>query len=177
MVPKYQSLTHHNHQDACYVQMPRLHTGQQNENPQDGGTLSCPSSLQGPEELRMDHLGASGRPCDRPMHTVGPPETHDEVSSLFRPVILNLGYTLKPQANISAPWGGNQTSEFFIYLFFFNFPRDSTVQPTLRKLAGCSGSQSEVPGPVALISPGNQLEMQIVRPAPGFLDQTLGRAG
>lgn len=29
---------------------------------------------------------------------------------------------------------------------------DSNVQPKLRKLAGCSGSQSEVPGPAALIT-------------------------
>lgn len=153
--------------------MPQLHTGQQNENPQDGGTLSCLSFLHGPEELRMYHLGASGRPCDRPMHTVGPPETYDEVSSLFRLVILYLGYTLKPPGQLyQHPGMGIRYRNFF-----FNFPRDSNVQPKLRKLAGCSGSQSEVPGPAALIPPGNLLEMQTVRPAPDFLDQTLGRAG
>ena len=132
-----------------------------------------PLLLHGPGELRKYHPTVSRRPWDRPAHAVGPPETCDEVSSLFRPVILYLGYTLKSPGQLHQyPLGGTQTSGLFL-----SSQGNSNVQPKLITVARSSGSQSGVPGPAALALPGNLLEMQIVRPALDLPNQTLWREG
>lgn len=79
---------------ACLFSSDVLATSRPTESESPGRRdPQLPVLLHGPRELRKYHSTVSRRPCDRSAHAVGPLKTCDKVSSLFRPVILYLGYT------------------------------------------------------------------------------------